>query len=256
MKVHSKSHALIRSILPRLAAAAIALALGAPCAFALSETVPTAAPNSQAGAVAAPAQAAAAPTPAAGDIRDIRGPVHIPSPWLWYWWLAAAAALAAVAYGIWRWRRRRTRAATPLPYQIALARLENARALMQPEHAREFSIEVSEIVRHYIEARFEIRAARRTTEEFLRDLLDPSLALLANHRASLADFLGHCDLAKFARWILPAGVMGGMLEGARSFVLETGRPAADAGLPDPHRPPASLPPPANPSKPVADPVIA
>jgi hypothetical protein len=256
MKVRSKLHPLNGSILRGLAAAAIALALSAPCAFALSQTPQSAAPNSQAGAISPPARAAAAPTPVAGDIRDIRGPVHIPSPWLWYWWLAAAAALAAMAYGIWRWRRRRTRAATPLPYQIALARLEKARALMQPENAREFSIEVSEIVRHYIEARFEIRAARRTTEEFLRDLLDPSLALLANHRASLADFLGHCDLAKFARWILPAGVMATMLESARSFVLETGRPASPAGTSDAHQPPASLPPPAPPHKPVADQVIA
>jgi len=37
---------------------------------------------------------------------------------------------------------------------------------MQPENAREFSIAVSEIVRQYIEERFRVWAARRTTEEF------------------------------------------------------------------------------------------
>ncbi len=88
------------------------------------------------------------------DIRDIRGPKHIPSPWLWPLWLAGGAALAALLYAAWRWNRRRALAAALLPYEIALAKLEEARALMQPENAREFSITVSEIVRQYIEVRF------------------------------------------------------------------------------------------------------
>ena len=108
------------------------------------------------------------------------------------------AALAGLLYAAWRWNRRRALGAALLPYEIALARLEEARALMQPENAREFSIAVSEIVRQYIEERFQVWAARRTTEEFLHDLLEPSDALLASHRALLEDFLRHCDLAKFA----------------------------------------------------------
>jgi hypothetical protein len=111
-----------------------------------------------------------------------------------------------------------------LPYEIALDRLEEAHALMQPENAREFSITVSEIVRHYIEDRFHVGAARRTTEEFLYDLLESSDALLAGHRALLADFLHHCDLAKFALWVLSIEEMENMLQSARTFVIETGRP--------------------------------
>jgi len=159
---------------------------------------------------------------AAGDIRDIRGPIHIPPPLLWPWWLAGAMALAAAGYGIWRWRRRRAQAAALLPYQIALKRLEGARALMQPANAREFSIRVSEIVRQFIEVRFAVRAARKTTEEFLRDLVAPSDNLLANHRESLAGFLRHCDLAKFARWILLTEEMTTMLQSAHHFVLQSG----------------------------------
>ena len=171
------------------------------------------------------AKAASATTPSVTteDIRDIRGPKHIPSPWLWPLWLAGGAALAGLLYAAWRWNRRRALGAALLPYEIALARLEEARALMQPENAREFSIAVSEIVRHYIEERFQVWAARRTTEEFLHDLLEPSDALLTSHRALLGDFLRHCDLAKFARWILSNDEMETMLQSAHNFVLETGK---------------------------------
>jgi hypothetical protein len=195
-----------------LAIAAVALSLTSLNAFAQPQTNRV---------NAAPA---AAPTATTADIRDIRGPKHIPSPWLWPDCLATGLAFVALGYAAWRWNRR-TRATAKLPYEIALDRLEEARALMQPENAREFSIAVSEIVRNYIEDRFHVWAARRTTEEFLYDLLESPDALLAGHRALLADFLHHCDLAKFARWILSIQEMETMLQSARTFVIETGKPA-------------------------------
>ena len=197
---------------PRLLAIAAALSLNGLNAFALTQTN-----------LVKPALAAA-PAAVTQDIRDIRGPKPIPSPWLWPAWLAGGLALGALGYAAWRWNRRPALAAAKLPYEIALDRLEEARALMQPENAREFSITVSEVVRHYIEDRFQVCAARRTTEEFLYDLLESGDALLAGHRALLADFLHHCDLAKFARWILSIEEMENMLQSARTFVIETGQP--------------------------------
>jgi hypothetical protein len=161
------------------------------------------------------------------DIRDIRGPKAIPSPEIWFLWLAGGAVLAALAYGSWRWYRH-ARSAPKLPHEIALARLEKARALMTTETAREFSIAVSEIVRSYIEARFRVRAVRQTTEEFLRNLLEPSDALLVDHRELLGDFLHHCDLAKFARWILSLDEMEGMYGSAHAFISETGKASVAA----------------------------
>jgi hypothetical protein len=198
--------------IPRaLAIATVAFSLASLNAFALTPTAPV-----------KPAPAATTNT-ATADIRDIRGPKYIPSPWLWPAWFGGALALGALGYAAWR-RSRRTFAKAKLPYEIALDQLEEARALMQPENAREFSIAVSEIVRNYIEDRFQVLAARRTTEEFLYDLLESSDALLASHRALLADFLIHCDLAKFARWILSIEEMENMLQSARTFVIETGKP--------------------------------
>ena len=99
-------------------------------------------------------------------------------------------------------------APTRLPYEVALQRLEDIRALMRPQSAREFSIAVSDIVRSYIEQGFELTATHRTTEEFLRDLLEFPHAALARHRALLSEFLHQCDLVKFAGMSLTVGRHG------------------------------------------------
>ena len=93
---------------------------------------------------------------------------------------------------------------------------------MRADTARQFSIEVSDAVRDYIEQRFHAMAAHRTTHEFLHDLLGSSDTLLAEHRTLLADFLNLCDLAKFAGWQLSAQEMETMHSRARAFVLATG----------------------------------
>jgi hypothetical protein len=173
--------------------------------------------------ISAPATVAA-PSALAIDIHDIRGPEPIASPWLWAMWLVGGALVATGGYAAWCWNQRRKVAAAKLPYEIALERLEAARALMRPEAVREFSIAVSDIVRLYVEERFHVMAAHRTTEEFLYDLLNPSDALLAAHRVSLADFLHHCDLAKFGAWTLSAQNMETMQQSARRFVFITGKP--------------------------------
>ena len=132
------------------------------------------------------------------DIRDIRGPKGMLPAWLIPALLAGAALLLIGGYALWRWRRRRTRPRILLPFEVALQRLEEIRRLLDPASAREFSIAVSDIVRQYIEVQFMITATHRTTEEFLRDLLESSNASLAAHRSLLAEFLNQCDLAKFA----------------------------------------------------------
>ena len=73
--------------------------------------------------------------------------------------------------GCWRWIRhgkffvmRRTKSR----FQY----LEEARRLMDPDHAREYCFAVSKIIRRYIEERFHVHAPQLTTEEFLRDLAE------------------------------------------------------------------------------------
>jgi hypothetical protein len=95
---------------------------------------------------------------------------------------------------------------------------------MRESNAEPFSLAVSEIVRQFVEEVLPVRAAHRTTDEFLRDLTSLSYLPLAQHRDSLADFLRHCDLAKFARWSLTVSQMDAMLESARAFVIDLGQP--------------------------------
>ena len=179
----------------------------------------------QAPAVSGAAASVTAPSPAAADIRDIRGPEPIPALWLWTICAATGVLLTSSAYFAWRRIQRRRLMPVKLPYEIALERLEVARALMRPDSVRIFSISVSDIVRLYIEQRFQVRAAHRTTEEFLYDLLVPSDALLASQRSLLAGFLSHCDLAKFGGWALSAQDMEHMYRSARAFILATGQAA-------------------------------
>ena len=147
------------------------------------------------------------------DIRDIRPPYSIPPGWLWLVWAAGGLAVIALGYGAWRLHRRRG-GRVKLPYELALEQLDAARKLMQPEQARAFSIAVSEVVRDYIEISFPVRASHRTTNEFLRDLATRSDSPLIAHQPILTDFLHHCDLAKFARWILSVPQMESMLQSA------------------------------------------
>ena len=118
---------------------------------------------------------------------------------------------------------------TLLPLEMALQRLEEIRALMHPASAREFSIGISDIVRRYIEAGFRVTATHRTTEEFLRDLLETENAPLSPHRALLAEFLRQCDLAKFAGMSLSAATWNRCTRAraASSSALPSGHPTVN-----------------------------
>lgn len=168
-----------------------------------------------------PAPANAAP---AEDIRDIRGPKHIPPAWFLPALVAVVVALAIGAYAAWRWKRQQRLPRAPRPSEIALQRLEDIRRLLDPSSVREFSIAISDIVREYIEAEFMVTAMHRTTEEFLHDLLDSSQSKLAAHRTLLAQFLEQCDMAKFAGMSLSRSIMESLHQSARSFVIETSKP--------------------------------
>jgi hypothetical protein len=170
--------------------------------------------------------AVAALAGAAEDIRDIRGFKALAGSWVVPALLAGVFAVALGAYAAWR-RRRRRRAARPRILTLteqALADLEGTRPLMRPATAREFGIAASEVIRNYIEKRFDVVATQRTTEEFLQALLHNSDEALARHRSLLAEFLYQCDLVKFSGTSLAATDMESLYQSARDFVLQTGEP--------------------------------
>jgi hypothetical protein len=172
------------------------------------------------------ANASAAPvaptaSPAAEDIIDIRPPIHIAAPFPWLAVSAAALGFAGISAAAWKLLRRKRR---KLAYEIALERLENTRPLMREFHAEPFCLAVSWVVREFIEEVLFVRAMRRTTNEFLRDLALLSYLQLDPRRDTLANFLQHCDLAKFARWSLSIPQMEALLSSAKDFVIDVGKP--------------------------------
>jgi type IV secretory pathway VirB2 component (pilin) len=203
------SHPFRRACRPAATAGLVLLMLAGRCAFA------------QPPAVSQSATASSGAPTISQDIRDIRGPKPIHSIALIPLILMGGLLAAGGAYATWEWNRRRRRTTVKTPLEFALDRLEKACVLMMSDRGRDFSIEVSSAVREYIESRFQVMAAHRTTIEFLRDLVASSDPVLAAHRSLLTDFLQSCDLAKFGGWNLANQAMEIMLQSARRFVTES-----------------------------------
>ena len=152
------------------------------------------------------------------DIRDIKGLVPVPHAWWWLWVMLAIVAGAVVAF--WWWKRRPTTTVTkpvaPLtPYEIAIRALQRLRQDNLP--VEEFYTRLSDIVRHFIENEFGLRAPERTTEEFLAEATLPP-----EHMTLLSAFLQESDLVKFARHRPGKEDMERVFGAAEKFVREAG----------------------------------
>ena len=155
-----------------------------------------------------------------------------PTPRRWIW--AAAGGLAAVAAGLaWWWHSTRLKpqpVAPPKPaWDVALARLHELRTRNLPIQGQteRYYVDLSAIVRYYIEDRFGLRAPEQTTQEFL-DVAAQSGRLTEGHQTFLAQFLRHCDRVKFARHEPGVVEMEQRLSEVEVFVRET-VPAPETG---------------------------
>lgn len=164
-----------------------------------------------------------------GDtISDIAPPLEKPvSPWLWGGLVLAALCVVLACWYLWqRWRRRSVVPPPPLPPHrvayLALDRLIKGNLLAEGQITA-FYQALSDIIRHYIEQRFGLRAPERTTEEFLTELGAVGVGLMANpaHKLLLRDFLTHCDLVKFACHTPATSEADEAVELCRRFIRET-----------------------------------
>ena len=112
--------------------------------------------------------------------------------------LAGAALLALAAWGALALRRAR-KVRRMSPKERALRELDRllARDLPAKGRFKDFYVELTLVVRRYVERRHGIRAPRRTTEEFLAEARRSS-AFDAATVARLGAFLEAADLVKFA----------------------------------------------------------
>ena len=148
-------------------------------------------------------KSALADSPRAQDIRDIKPPVGFKSRIIYFLIIAALFfVVMAVFFGLKGWKERAAaRIHRRSAWEIAYERLEalTKKGLAAKGMINEYYIELSDIVRRYLEDRFSLRAPEMTTEEFLATIRD-SGNLSYEHKSLLRDFLSGCDLVKFAKY--------------------------------------------------------
>ncbi len=144
------------------------------------------------------------------EIKDIKGPLSLPENVALQILLAVIVLLLAILAiaGFLYWQKissnKKPVVVQLRPEEIALQELEKllAENLLARGEVKLFHLRISDILRHYIENRFGIKAPERTTEEFLTELSvtqSQTGSLLGSHKTLLTDFLIHCDLVKFAK---------------------------------------------------------
>lgn len=149
-------------------------------------------------------------------------------PWFrrWEFWavivLAALVVSAATAY----WLRNRPKiertAPGKTPWEMAYERLQSLDERHLPKAAQyePYYVDLSAILRYYIEDRFHLHAPEQTTPEFLAEL-SGSGYLDDGHERFLGTFLRHCDLVKFAQYVPTVNDMESRFTEVLRFVDDT-----------------------------------
>jgi hypothetical protein len=183
-------------------------------------------------------------TDESGDIRDIRGPLGVPtSPVRLALLILLPLLLAALLFVLARRLRSRKDesprpALGPLPrpaHEIALEALAalGGSGMLERGDVKEFHIEASDILRRYVEARFRVEALEMTTREVLAGL--ELAGSEARFREGLGAFLEQCDLVKFAKVRPGTDASRQLLDLGRRLVLDS-VPAPQPAAPTPSGP--------------------
>jgi len=122
----------------------------------------------------------------------------------------------------WRYWRRyfEESEAAPGPWALALMRQIDSLNLPETGQVDKFRTLYSEVIRQYLEKRFQVRASRQTTPEYLQAMGASSL-LDTSQKNMLKEFLERCDLAKFAQIRFPQDDCQALGQSARFFVEQT-----------------------------------
>lgn len=160
------------------------------------------------------------------DLKKLRDPTvieRVPSAGSWPWlpWaglgLGTAAVMGLAAYFL----RRRSQAARAAltPEALALHELDRLERLRWPQKGRgeRFVSLLSNVLRNYLEKKWNLPARRQTTPEFLRTL-SAQTVLDEVQSKFLAEFLDQFDLAKFAGVEPAASFCDDLAKEVREFV--------------------------------------
>jgi len=137
---------------------------------------------------------------------DIKAQAGMPESRLGFFLLLGLAALLIAVWAFWRRRARATQpeAAAPAvpprpPHETAYAELERllSSGWLEQGRIKELYIELAEILKRYLEARFGIDTFERTSSEILEALRLARVPVKAT--AIAREFFLECDLVKFAK---------------------------------------------------------
>ena len=168
-------------------------------------------------------------------ITDIKGIYKAP---IWWWgilrWVLLALAIAGVGVGGYylitylqsRMRKgeEETAAAEPLrpAEEVALEKLDAIREqkIWQTGQVKEYHTQLTDVVREYIDRRFEVSSVEQTSDETLR-AMRPLLSSQKELYEQLRKMLTLADLVKFAKWTTTPDENEQSLRSAYAFVKET-----------------------------------
>ena len=155
---------------------------------------------------------------AVADIHEIAPPVDYSLVPPWVIWGAVILGLVVAAALAW-WIRKLIRRPAPVrsAQERALEKLERISGEMETLCPYEFSIAVSDILRGYVTEQYQLPVTRQTSFEFLSMLAQRS-PFSPDETSLLEDFLGRCDLIKFARYDATPHDSRRLLEEATQFV--------------------------------------
>ena len=155
---------------------------------------------------------------AVADIHEIAPPVDysLVPPWVYY--VGAIIGLCLVGLIGW-WIRKRLRQPKPArsARDRALDALHQIEGQIETLSPYKFSIAASDILRGYVTEQYQLPVTRQTSVEFLATLARSS-PFSQDETSLLEDFLGRCDLIKFARYDATAQDSRLLLEEAKQFV--------------------------------------
>ncbi len=140
--------------------------------------------------------------------KGIKGIIYVNSSWKDYIWyiVGGVVILALIIFAVWYYLRKKM-AAKPVPkgpqeslqdYTLRLLSALDSKQLWQKKQVKEYYVELTDIVRNYIEQRFNTQALELTTEEILNKV--QLVKDLQPHYDILFQILQTGDLAKFAKF--------------------------------------------------------
>ena len=145
------------------------------------------------------------PKDSKNDIRGIKGVLPLKSP-AWPWLVALLAVSIITTIAIWHHLSRKKRVATALSQTLLSPHDEAYQGLYQLQHSdflrrgefKLYFLKMSEVIRRYLERRFQIPALELTTSE-VHVIIKGKIG--SGELALLDETLLFCDLVKFAKYI-------------------------------------------------------